>query len=325
MENLALVKPKAQTDGATPESIEIARDLVNGALEEGASAKMIAREAGISAGTLSQFRAGNYAGDMAAIATALLKWSETREAALSLELRRQNFEKFVLTATARKLSSAFAYSHRSGRMIEVVASPGLGKTRVALQYARRNSNVWIITGSVTTSVPNGVLDALCMALGLDVRVKDGVRRMQTAIEKRLRGTRGLVIVDEAQFFSFSSLETYRALADATGVGFVFLGSHALAIKIGGRRQIGTTAQFVSRLAMRVKIEAPHISDAPALLDEWEIADEDARRALLPLAARPGAFRNMVMMIELATLAASVAGEELGGKHFTSALKELEGD
>jgi DNA transposition AAA+ family ATPase len=174
-------------------------------------------------------------------------------------------------------------------------------------------------------VPNAVLDALCAALGLDVRIKDGARRMQVAIEKRLRGTRGLVIVDEAQLLSFSSLETCRAQADATGIGFVFMGAHGLSIKIGGRRQIGTTAQFVSRLAMRVKIEAPHASDAPGLLDGWEVDDADARRALLPLAARPGAFRNIVMVIELATLAATVAGEELGAKHFTAALKELDGD
>lgn len=327
MERLAVVRTGTQDEGAADaaiDSVEVARDRVNSALAEGCSQKTIAREVGISASALSQFQTGNYAGDSATVAAKVLKWHTTREAALSIELRRQSRSQFVLTSTSRRMLSALAYAQRSGRLVEMIGPPGVGKTSAIREHERRNPNVWPITASITTAAPNAILDAMCAKIGLDIRITNGgARGMQIAIEKRLRGTRGLVIVDESQFLSFAALETCRALADATEIGFAFVGSYALSIKVGGRRAIGTTAQFVSRLAMRVKIEGPHASDAPALLDEWQIDDAESRSALLPLAERPGALRNLAMVIELATVAASVADEKLSAKHFKSALKELE--
>lgn len=276
----------------------------------------IAREAGISDGTLSAFRKGKYKGDNAAVAASLRSWYENWNKQSALPEPPQ----FVETQTVQELRALFQAVRLMGCINVIVGVPGVGKTATARNYCQEQPNTWMITLSPAHSSVTECLLELADALGIDyTRANKGA--LSRAIRRRLMGTRGLVIVDEADHLGIDGLEQLRAIQDATGIGMVLIGNPRGLFK-GGRRAFDDLSRLFSRLARTKQLRKAKKADVLAIARAWGISGEAELAVMQAIAEKPGALRVLTHTLNQAWLTASGEGAALTEKHINAAFKDV---
>jgi DNA transposition AAA+ family ATPase len=169
------------------------------------------------------------------------------------------------------------------------------------------------------------LEELLYALGIKETRGISTARMQRLAVARLAGTRGLLVVDEAQHLSLNALETLRAIHDAAAIGLALVGNEHVYSRLTGNGKSALFAQLFSRIGRREALRKPPVSDVEALASGWEIAGKEGFEFLRRIAATPGALRQMVKTLRLAAQFARAAGEALSAQHLKAAWGELSGE
>jgi DNA transposition AAA+ family ATPase len=202
----------------------------------------------------------------------------------------------------------------------ITGAAGVGKTTAISSYRGRSNNVWVVTGEPSLSTPRMLLDEVADLLG--VTEHRSTYRVSKAIVARLRGTRGLLIVDEAQHLNTATLDQLRTLHDLAGVGVALVGNERVSSRIEGGSRTPEFAQLFSRVGMRMSRAKPSKKDVEAVLDAWEVAEPAVRQLLATIARKPGALRSMVKVLRHATMQAAAAGEALSGRFVEMAWQRL---
>ncbi|MGB3551257.1 MAG: AAA family ATPase [Candidatus Binatus sp.] len=292
---------------------------------DGLSQTAVARESGLSTSAVSQYLAGNYKGNLAAVERKLAKWLVSRDRRSTMTSAAIPEAAFFEGPAALKIMATLEYAQQAGDMASIIGAPGVGKTRAANEYAGRNPNCWIATITPSSSNVAMTLTEICDVIGVHPENFRGARSMAQIVRMRVRGTHGLLIVDEAQHLTLPAIEEIRSIHDATGVGIALLGSYAFQARVSHERLQARTAQIMSRLGMRVSIARPTDEDVEAMLDAWKISGAKERAFLKKLAAGAGALRNVAKTIRLAGLSAAAVKEPLQFKHLEDARAALDGE
>jgi len=248
----------------------VAEALAADGLTQGA----LARQAGVSATTVSQFLSDTCRSDVAGVAARLARWLAARAetAALPAALTRE-----VLADTGVKAAiwSKLRLTHHLGGMCMVALKPGLGKTCTARAYAGAHNNVWLATmlegaGSATMARRTVGGD-----LGLTWHRGEGVVELNRQLCAKLEGREGLLIVDEAQHLRPEGLEAVRQIHDKARVGVALPGHSELGDVVRGLKQLD------SRMAWRLEGAELDAGDV-ALVAEARLAPRDAQKGELPM-------------------------------------------
>ncbi len=141
---------------------------------------------------------------------------------------------FVSTPTAQRVLGALAYAQMAGDMAVIYGGAGLGKSITCEYYRDSSPNVWIATMSPSTAGVVTALQEICDALSLDS--SGGARAMAKRICRRVKDTRGLLIVDEVQHLSVGALDEIRSIHDATTLGIALVGNDGVFARMAGGRQ-----------------------------------------------------------------------------------------
>lgn len=208
----------------------------------------VARETGLSSGTVSSFMNEKYNGDNERVETALTRWIEKQQAGAEIP----EPPRFIETPTVKQIWTAFRYAHLTECIGVVCGNPGVGKSEAAREYRRGNDNVWLIT---VTPACSSVLECLT-ELAYELGMNDSPRRkgpLARALRRRLDGTQGLIIIDEADHLGAETLEELRLLQEATRVGLVLMGNHRVYSNMTGGNRTVEFARLFSRIAKRVAI------------------------------------------------------------------------
>jgi hypothetical protein len=287
--------------------------------KRGLSMATVAQRAGIGASTLNAWVNGKYAGDNEKVAACVLRWLDSLEAEDLARASQVNSPGFVPTKTAGSFMQILEHAQYCADLVVVCGEAGVGKTSACEEYERSRPNVWILTGEPSFSSAHAMLEELCEVVGVTER---SAGRRSRSIISRVRGTSGLLVVDEAQHLSVQAIEQLRAIHDKGRIGLALVGNAGVYARLHGDARGNLTAQLSSRVGLRLHRKAARREDVDAILDAWEVTGEAPRSLLRAVAARPGALRGMVKTLRLARTIASGLGAELAATHVESAWKRL---
>lgn len=267
--------------------------------------KQIALESGLSTGTISSFINDKYNGDNERVSQMLQRWLEKYHAVAELP----EPPRFVETQTVKQIWTSMRFASLTESIAVVCGNPGVGKTEAAREYRRTNNNVWMIT--ITPSCAS-VLECLT-ELAFELGMNDAPRRkgpLSRALRRRLEGTQGLVIIDEADHLGAEVLEELRLLQESTRIGLVLMGNHRVYSNMTGGNRTVEFARLFSRIAKRTAINKTKKADVKAIADAWQINGENELELLQQIAQKPGALRILNHSLRLAAMTAHGKGERV---------------
>lgn len=266
----------------------------------------VAKELGYTPAVLSAYLKGTYTGDNKAVEKAIENWLKTQEKKVRVFVEAPHF---IEIPTAKKVFSALDMAKILPTMVTVYGASGVGKTKACQEYARNNQNVWMITASPARATLSSILFELALSLGINdaPRRKDRLSRM---ITKKIKGTQGLVIVDESDHLPYDALEELRIIQEEAEVGFALIGNDKVYTRIqGGVNQAHEYARLWSRIGNNCGVKASTKGDIKAIAQAWglDITDKDLMTVLYDIGGKAGGLRALTQYLRLAGMTAKGQG------------------
>lgn len=290
--------------------------------ERGLAMTDVARQTGIPYGTFSSWMGNTYRGRQQPIAEQARNWLAGLEATDRTRALAPKAPGFLQTPTAKAILATLEHAQYMPEMVVITGAPGVGKTSSARAYAQRNTNVWLITAEPTMSTPRAVLEELAEAIGVPARGLS-TQQLSRSLTKRMAGSQGLILVDEAQHLTSQTLDQLRMFYDLADIGIGLMGNEAVHARLEGGARAAQFAQLFSRVGMRLARPRALKGDIEALLDAWDISGDQERALLVTAAKRPGALRNVTKVLRMAHLLAGADGAEaVAAPHVTMAWDRL---
>lgn len=280
----------------------------------------IAKEVSLSSSVISQYLNRRYDnGNLESVTEKLGQWLALRNA------KRQSIiaPGFVQTQTAKQILTALAYAHAAEVISVVFGASGVGKTTTCREYAQSTNNCWMITASPSCASISECLYELSLELGLDAPRRKGM--LSRTVKRRLMGTSGLVIIDEADHLDYGALEELRILQEQTGIGLVLVGNNRVYTQLTGGRRTEDFARLFSRIAKKVGIHKAKQTDVNAIAAAWAINDTATLQLMQQIADKPGALRLLNQTLRMAATIANGKGTALNHELIRAAFKDLEGN
>ncbi len=257
----------------------------------------IATKVGKTGSTISQFAHGTYPSPDS-IEEIVARYLD----ALDTEVDLEQFAQIVDTRTNQEVQTHLQYAQTLSTIAVVAGAPGVGKTVACQQFIGKGNNRFLVTASPAQSSVNSVLTIVAEALGLAVASNNSSNAAN--IVRRLRGTQGIIIIDEAQHLSRGAIEQLRSMRDAT--------NDTVAIALVGNAKVGSAftdtttradfAQIRSRVGIRFNRTSAYQQDAFALARHWNM--EEHRTTLWEIAKRDGGLRWAAQVAKLASIMAT---------------------
>lgn len=281
----------------------------------------IAREAGISTTAISQWIGGTYGGDNDAVEAKVARWLDSYYQRRTQASMLPSAPEWIETPTAKRIISALSYAQLAGDIVVIYGAAGLGKTKANEHYERSNPNVWIATMSPASATAVPALEEVSEALGFR-EITGGAAKIQRAIIRRIRGTNGLLIIDEAQHLNVQALDAMRALHDATGIGLALVGNEAVYARMTGGNRAAYLDRLYSRIGKRVRLTRATQDDVDTLIAAWGFKEKQCIDICREIAAKPGGLRVLTKTLRLATLFAAGANRALCCDDIRAAWRDL---
>ena len=279
---------------------------------------LIAKEIGVSGSTVNQLLNGNYKADPTAMVQKLANWLTARD-------QRADAPRdpgFVMTETAKQIMADMGYALTTQSIVIIHGISGVGKTTALREFQCNNNNVWVITTSPSRATMTECLYELAMELGMDnaPRLRGPLAR---ALRRRLRNTKGLIVVDEADHVDRPTLEELRILAEEVEVGLVLVGNSRVYTQLTGGPRSEDFARLFSRIAMKRSLTKAKKADVLAFASAWNITGAAELDLLLRISERPGALRLVSKNLKLAVMYSG--GEPLTEQILLHTFNKLEGE
>lgn len=270
----------------------------------GLSQAAAAKEIGISTPTLNQWLNGKYLGNNDEIEEKVERWLDAQARQVDAASRMPGY---FISPSSQKIIDTLAYAQMAGDIVCIYGGPGVGKTVSLRQYRDTNPATWIVTMAPDSAPVVPALEEVAEAVGLR-DAAGGARKIARAIRRRVDGTRGLLIIDEAQHLSVAALEELRSIHDVTGIGLALVGNELVYARLTGGTRASHFAQLFSRIGARLFISRPTIGDVRALAAAWGVQGKAEMDLLKQMASKPGALRGASKVLALASM--SAGGSEI---------------
>lgn len=313
---------EAQVADAPQEAADLRAIVRNAMAEEGLTQATIARESGLSQTTLSQWLKGQYPGDNEAIAAKIATWLSSRTVAKANAA--PTVTGWIDTPTGRKIEAALTAAQHEQTIAVVYGGAGVGKTSAIRRYSENRPNVWRVTAAPSTAGLMAALEAIGAAL--DLRdLPNRPANYSREIVRRMVGTKGLLVIDEAQHLSVQALEEVRSIHDQAATGIAFVGNEAVYARLTGGSRKATFAQLFSRIGHRLSLTGASRADTDAMLAAWGIVGAAERDWAHKVASLPGGLRGLVQTLRSASIVATKRAAAVDVRLLQAAWLQLGGE
>jgi len=302
---------------ATPEILEAVREL----LESGEiSQSKLAREAGSSSAYVSQWSAGKLPQQyVAALERKLVIWWQNRSVRIRTKSLLPDAPHFLDLPTSRKIMQQLEWAQMAQDVVLVHSGAGFGKTTAALEYKENHSNVWIVEMCQDCARERPCLEEIALVLGGGCMV-EGKSQSGAEIRRnicaRIKNTRGLLVIDEAQFLSDKALQEVRNIYDATGVGLALMGNEEVYVR--AKR----VSSVWSRIGQELRLKKLQAADIEGLMSAYQVSGKTQYQTLEELSHRDGGLRVVVKALRKSSMIARKRKESIGLKHLEAAQRQI---
>ncbi len=279
-----------------------------------------AKEIGRSASALNQWLSGKYKGDVTAVEADIQKWIVSRGDAAVLNDTIGTEPRFVETPSAHAYLLALRYSQHGGKFGLIYGLSGAGKTRTVRHYATMRPNVWVMTASPAERTLVPFLKRLARAIGI-ANAGNGASEITDAIIAKVEGSGGLIVIDEADHVDLTAIEQLRFIHDQTRIGVVLVGNDVVYTQISGGTRQAEFARLYSRIGMRRQARCTR-EDIEAVARQMGVTGRDEIAFLKSIGLRSGAMRNVVQVVQQASVRARGKKEALAKEHLEMAWNNL---
>ena len=313
----------AQGAEAADDTAALIAEIRAAAAEDGLSMAQVAKAVDIPAGTWTNFMGGTYAGKLERLVNAGRAWLAARQTRKRTQAILPKAPLFVPTQSASQIIATLEHAQHAPDFVVISGGAGIGKTTSIQHYRRTAPSVWVITGEPTLRSAWMLLDYIAEAM--DMTGGRSTQKQSRTLVRRLQGSGGLIIVDEAQHLSTQALDQLRTLHDLAGIGVAVVGNETVYSRIQGGARTAEFAQLHSRVGMRLARAKPTRADIEAMIDAWKVEGERERKLLTAIARKPGALRIMTKVVLLAHRNAAAEGRSLQAEHIDAAFTRLAGE
>lgn len=282
----------------------------------------MAKEAGISATALSQWLSGTYPGDNGKVAAKIATWLRSYDERLATGGLPEG-PAWVATPSAEKVLAGLRYAQLANDVVVIYGGAGLGKSKAIERYRQTSPNVFAVELTPAHSGVLGCLEEIAIQIGL----RDYTRQaafLHRVICARVRNTRGILVIDEAQHMGVQALDQVRAIHDATHIGLALVGNERVYTQMAGSNRAAYLDRLYSRIGKRIHLKRASDKDADALIKAWGIDDAKCRQRIRDIAAKPGALRVLTKTLRLAATYAQAAKRRVCCDDIQASWRELGG-
>jgi DNA transposition AAA+ family ATPase len=245
-----------------------------------------AQALGYSSGVISAYKSRSYNGNVRTLEEKIEAWLK-REARRLEKVEIPTAETTVLDQVRRAVSIA----QDDADIAVIVGDAGTGKTTALRRYEVESHSAFLV--EVDPSFTKNVLVVeIARAVGVDP--KGGMTVVIGRIIDTLRERDAVLIIDEADYLSDSSLELVRRIInDKAKTGVVLAGLPRLEYKL--RNLSNDHEQLASRVGVLLKVGRMNKADAVKILSGvWKNLDKEAVNAFTAMAG--GSVRTLVKLM-----------------------------
>jgi hypothetical protein len=233
------------------------------------SLEQIAYAVGVSESVLNLWLRKQYTGNISKINDLVKRFlrielSKLQSVPTSLE--------FVLTGTAKKILKVVEATHIDGIISLILGSPGSGKTTAVRQYLYDNSpNVTYLQLNQSYRTPYEWLKKLSGGYSSGT-----INSMANYIIKKLSGSNSLLILDQVDYLSLTSIDILRSISEESQTGLLLIGLPTFAKKLKGESP--ELIQLRDRIRVYLKLEKLTEEEIFFILDEnWAGLTENQKK------------------------------------------------
>lgn len=310
------------TNDLSPEQLADLRERIRVVAQDDPtySQARIAREADVSGATLSQFLGGTYAGSVQNVARKLQTWLQALDDRKTAGKLPEGPE-WVPTPTSEKILAGLRYAQMANDLVLIIGGAGLGKSKTIQRYGKIAPNVWHVELTPATGSVMSCLQEIAIALGLR-DLTNSAAYLQRAIFTRVRGTGGVLVLDEAQHLTVQALDQVRAINDQAGIGLVLCGNERVYTQMAGGNRAPFLDRLHSRIGKKILLKRATTGDADAIIAAWGIEDSPCKEAIRKIASTSGALRVLNKVLRLAATYAQANNRRIGCDEIKHAAIEL---
>ena len=223
-------------------SNEVAAKVKIFADKNGLSDAGITRGINVSPSQISSYFGGTYKGNVAGLEKKLKAYMKTYNP--SKPVKKTDIFRTVNMIMAH---DTLRHTQSARKTCIIYGVPGSGKTVMIKEFEKLHPEAIVIYTSVNISTKN-VLESICKKVGVQNGTPYMMEKNLSAHFNLAKESNNIIIIDEAENMKTSTLETLRAIRDASNVPMAFVGTHALLGNLQSRG--GSLLQLTSRIVRK---------------------------------------------------------------------------